>query len=118
MLASRQVVDGKIEALAAFPAHGSLRPGTRGTTWPTSPGFDARLEASWTPPPEVNLVGSPDLQPTVSSMPVVPLGEQGQLIPEYAVVVGDEQLPCALVLDRADESLDDGERLPCFSTAP
>ena len=55
---------------------------------------------------KIDLVRSPHLQPAVRPMAVVPLDEQGQLIPEHAVVVGHKQPPCALVLDRANEPFD------------
>ena len=40
------------------------------------------------------------------SMSLVPLNERGQLIPEFFVVVGHQQFPRALVLDRPDQPLD------------
>ena len=72
MLAPGQVADGQVDALAALPANGSLRPCTRRTTWPSPSWLDTRRAASRRKI-EVDLVGRSDIQAAMRPFFVVQL---------------------------------------------
>ena len=70
--------------------------------------FKPWLSAS-RPSAEVDLVRRRTIESVVRSVPVVPLREQRQLSVKDVALVGEQQLPRALVLDRANQPFDNSD---------
>ncbi len=104
MFSPDQVGNVQVEALAASPSHGSLRPSAGRIPRPSPSWLKSRRTAGGREI-EVDLVRSASLERTVRPMAVVPLDEQRELTPENRPVIGNDELACALILDRPDESL-------------
>ncbi len=110
MPASRQVSHVQFDPLAAASTDARLRPSTRRAPRPMSSRFNPWLAPS-RPSVEVDLVRHCTIQGVVRSVTVVPVRKKRQLPAKGVALVGDQQSPRALALQRSNEAFDNGDAL-------
>ena len=108
VLSTREVADLELEPSTSPTANLHVRPSTRRTSRPTSPRLESRC-ATGGRLFKVDFIGSPEIQPGMWPMTVVPHDEKRELTSEFLAAVRDDQPSRALVFDRPDESFDDGD---------
>jgi len=108
MLAACTEADVKSESNTAPTTNLDLRRSARRASRPTLPWLESRCATSGRLP-EVDFVGRPTVQPSVRPIAVVPRSKQRQLFAKGAPAAGDHDSPCATVLHRENEPLDDGD---------
>jgi len=127
MLAAGVVADYEDNLLAGITVDGRYRRCTRSAGWPVWPHFDARHFLCGGAV-VVHFVGRSADEKLVRPMLIVPVEMEGQFSPHVAASQWDDDSGCALILERADESLDHSDatilsngaksRLDAFAFAP
>jgi len=106
--APRQVAHVQFESLAAAASDLRLLPRTRRARRPSSSRLKSWLATS-RPSSEVDLVRRRAIESVVRSVLVVPVGEEHQLPAKSVTLVGDQQSPRTLALQRTNETFDHGD---------